>query len=58
MRYSYRLHPETEKDFIEAYEWYEDRSEIRHCEPCATWRSNPQPTRRLDCAGDCFVPSQ
>lgn len=27
MRYSCRLHPETEKDFIEAYEWYEDKSE-------------------------------
>ena len=25
MRYGYRLHPDTEKDYNEAYEWYEEK---------------------------------
>ncbi len=29
---------------------------VRHCEPCAAWRSNPPVTRQPNSTGDCFVP--
>lgn len=27
MSYAYKLHSDTQKDFTEAYEWYEDKAE-------------------------------